>query len=285
MATKTKSQNLTGLRASAGNRTLQFGLVTIDIAMSPLFDDLRKARPESHLYCPEHHARVQQRWGCSDGGELVEEPVYGFNFDESIIEMTKDELNQLKSEEDPTIQLTAFVTGFLDPMYFEKSYLIWPKNQQDAERYMILVKLLQDEDGYLIGSSTGDHGNTRSFAVRWSDETGTLIAHTLHYGVALRRAQADKVAEVIGQQDEPSSDMMAVAKQVFDQLPNEFDESAVQDSYGELLQNVIQSKALSGAFDITAPARSAKEHDDNLMEQLRASVEGKKKRSKAKASA
>src|SRR5262245_23433979 len=114
------------IRATAGKLTIRFGLVGVEVGMTPLFENGREG---GHRVCPEHHTRTGQKVVCKhDGHELqVSSCLTGFEVADKLVTFTEEELSALSKDAGTTISLDRWVSDGIDPIYFEQSYLIFPQ--------------------------------------------------------------------------------------------------------------------------------------------------------------
>ena len=272
------TQNLTGLRATGGHRTLRFGLLSVDVGLVPLLEG--KKRISGKLTAP-NGSSVSQRYIDAEGtlyerSELhTEYPVNG-----GMVELTDGELDALKQSGDDSVELVSRVAASEVPAeYIEKTALVFPTDTASGERYKLLADLLRTKGWALIGKAV-DHGTTKAFAIIWSDTTETLVAHTLNYDANVRWGNVETVRQTLDQLPEPSDEMMGLAETMFQALPEGYDFGSLEDEYGIALEQAIQDKAKGiepkPASDKPVPAAG------DLLEALKASVEAADKRKAAK---
>lgn len=264
-----KEEGKIGLRASM-NRTLRFGLVSVEVGMAPATDDA-KPRLSANYICPEHGAQVKQRYECGcDGGHMVDgRPEKGYKWGEAFVVLDDSELPRV--EGDSTITLEANVPDADVPSELvEKTRLIWPSGPAHDESFALLAAYLRDNDRALIGNAV-ESGTTKALVIRYSRTFGTLVAQVLLYDAQVRHANIEKVAEHVAK-TEVSPEMAAMAKTLLDGIPGEFDWQGVEDEYGERLEEVIRAKAAGVELE-TPDTEASVEAASSLMDALRASVE------------
>jgi len=269
MSDKRLAENVTGLRATGGHRTLTFGLLSIDVGMTPLTDT--KARISGKLVAP-NGSSVSQRYVDAEGN-LYERRELGkaFPYNGVNVELDDGELDQLKLDGNGTVELTNRIAeGELPYEYVEKTHEVFPTNKVSLERYKLLETLLRSKGWALIGKCV-DHGTTKALAIRWSPITETLVAHVLTYDANIRWKNVEAITKVTENAAAPSDEMLAVAEQVFSTMPEGFDFDTITDEYGEALEAFVAAKAAgiepTPASDKPTPAAG------DLLEALKASVE------------
>jgi len=269
MSDKRIAENVTGLRATGGHRTLTFGLLSVDVGLTPLHET--RKRVSAKLIAPDGQS-VSQRYQAADG-TLYErsELNKAYPINGGYVELTDGELDQLKLDGSGNVELTNRIpAGELPYEYVEKTMEVFPTNSTSLERYKLLETLLRDKGWALIGK-TVDHGTTKALAIRWSPITATLVAHVLTYDATIRWANVNKITEAVAKASDPSDEMLAMAEQLFSVMEDGFDFTSITDEYGEALEAAVQAKAQGVEF---TPAQDDKPVPaaGDLLEALKASV-------------
>lgn len=113
--------------------SISFGLVNIPVQINPViknndiaFNQLHKkcgSRIKYVKYCPHCKKEVKQT-----------DIVRGYEYEpEEYITLTDEEFNNLKSEDEKTIEVVGFVNlNEIDPVYFEKSYVVETNTKSKA---------------------------------------------------------------------------------------------------------------------------------------------------------
>lgn len=113
--------------------SISFGLVNIPVQINPIiknndiaFNQLHKkcgSRIKYVKYCPHCKKEVKQT-----------EIVKGYEYeDNEYITLTNEEFDNLKSEDEKTIEVVGFVDlKEIDPVYFEKSYVVETNSKSKA---------------------------------------------------------------------------------------------------------------------------------------------------------
>lgn len=264
------TQNLTGLRATGGHRTLRFGLLSVDVGLVPLLDGQKRVK--GSLIAP-NGSSVQQRYIDADGTLYERSDLHtGYKVNGGVVELTDSDLDALKLDGDDSVELVSRVADSDVPAeYIEKTALVFPTDTASGERYKLLADLLRTKGWALIGKAV-DHGTTKAFAIRWSDTTETLVAHTLNYDANVRWGNVEKVRQTLDHLPEPSNEMMDLAEQMFAALPEGYDFASLEDEYGIALEQAVQAKAqgITPAPRETVPQSIG---GGDLMEALKRSVE------------
>ena len=113
--------------------SISFGLVNIPVQINPIiknndisFNQLHKkcgSRIKYVKYCPHCKKEVKQT-----------DIVKGYEYeDNEYITLTNEEFDNLKSEDEKTIEVVGFVDlKEIDPVYFEKSYVVETNSKSKA---------------------------------------------------------------------------------------------------------------------------------------------------------
>jgi DNA end-binding protein Ku len=113
--------------------SISFGLVNIPVQINPIiknndisFNQLHKkcgARIKYVKYCPHCKKEVKQT-----------DIVKGYEYeDNEYVTLTNEEFDNLKSEDEKTIEVVGFVDlKEIDPVYFEKSYVVETNSKSKA---------------------------------------------------------------------------------------------------------------------------------------------------------
>jgi DNA end-binding protein Ku len=257
--------------ARGSKLTLSVGLVNVQVKMAPL---VRSTAVGGRRLCPCHNEPVKAQSVCAESGEVVE-AVTGFEHEGRFV--TGVDRAEHKSERDGMVDLTATVElDTFDPLYFDKSYLLWP-NEGGAAGYDLIAASLKASGKALIGTTVLTSA-TRVLAIRWSPATETLVAHTIAYDQAIAWNDAKLVATANAERGEVDDGQLALADQLLGSLADSIDLEAIEDDYA----NSLQAAIAAAAAGLPAPAPKAeapRAQVVDLMDALKASVaeaQGKK---------
>jgi DNA end-binding protein Ku len=184
------------------------------------------------------------------------------------VEITDDELAEIKRETKRTIKLEQFVpTGKIDPRYLSKPYYVMPDGADARETYAVIREAMRAKDVTAIGKvmlSSREHmialtavGNgIRGFLLRYPNEV---------------RDERDYFGEIPNEDIEP--ELIELAEELIDKKAAEFDPSQFKDQYGDALRALINEKVQTGKV-----TKSTVTEDDtspkviNLMDVLKKSL-------------
>jgi len=152
-----------------------------------------------------------------------------------FIVFKKEELDAIRPESDQRIRLDKFISLLsIDPVYFEKSYILVPDKNTDA--YSLLMTAIRQEGKAGMGKITM---RTKEYPVVIYEYKGALILTTLHY--------ADEVVnpgvmEDLTKLKKPSQKEMELATKIIQGLSGEFDITEYRDGYREKIEKLIEKK-------------------------------------------
>ena len=152
-----------------------------------------------------------------------------------FIVFKKEELDAIRPESDQRIRLDKFISLLsIDPVYFEKSYILVPDKNTDA--YSLLMTAIRQEGKAGMGKITM---RTKEYPVVIYEYKGALILTTLHY--------ADEVVNPVVMEDltklkKPSQKEMELAGKIIKELSGEFDITEYRDGYREKIEKLIEKK-------------------------------------------
>ena len=249
---------------SGGNKlTISFGLVNVGVKYGPIVDP-KGGRLSGKFLDPDTLTPAKQVYVNEATGEVVEK-VIGYPYGEGYVVLP--DKDDLKSERDGRLVLKSFIDpDEIDPLYFEKTHLVWPeKGNEDG--YDLICAVLADSGRYLVGQAVL-RDSTKVVVLRYGQ--GCLMAHVCTYDSNLRWDNHKLVTMAHGERPEPDEAMVKMATQVFSDLQGEFDFSSVTDEYDARLRAAVEAAAEGRPIE-KAPEVAAKPTAD-LMDALKASV-------------
>lgn len=230
--------------------TVAYGLFQIGMGWAPLFKS--DAGLKAHLTCPTHHGRLKQQYVCEHGGEVVAladaDRTYEYAGQSVVLSDGVEE--KIESERDGVIRLKSSVyADDIDPTWFEKSYLLWPTpGTQNEEAFVALLTAMRDTGMALVGQVVVSKSD-RWLVIRWSKETGTLIAHICNYAANVKTTDVEKVASGEAAWATPSEEYVDMAKALLTNLHRDFDPNIVEDTYQQRLAEALYAQ-INGAAPV-----------------------------------
>ncbi len=152
-----------------------------------------------------------------------------------FIVFKKEELDAIRPESDERIRLDKFISLLsIDPVYFEKSYILVPDRSEDA--YSLLMTVMQQEGKAGMGKVTM---RTKEYPVVVYAYKGSLILTTLHYaGEVTNPADLEELTAL----KTPPKKEMELAGKIIKELSGEFDITEYRDGYREKMEKLIEMK-------------------------------------------
>jgi DNA end-binding protein Ku len=194
--------------------------------------------------------------------------------DGSVVLLGDDEIRSVQPERSRTIDIEDFVElNDIDPVYFEKSYIVAP--QHSAEKpYALLLVAMERSERAGIGRFVL---RTKPHLVAIRPANGTLALETLFFGDEVREARrlvGDAGAAEVSERE------LELAQKLIATLNTTWNPEAYADTYREELLERIAQKAPAQIPEERAAAPSGSQVEA-LMDALKASVEqAKQKQSK-----
>jgi DNA end-binding protein Ku len=246
-----------------------FGLVNIPVK---LFSAVEKSDLDLDMLDKKDHSNIRfQRINEKTGKEVPwENIVRAYNLDGQYVVLSDDDFKKASPEKTKIIEIAEFVDeSKIDPMYFETPYYLEPQ-KAGVKAYGLLRDALK---------KTGKTG-LASFVLRTKESLGLikpvddlLILQKIRYEQEIRKPEGLEIPDA---ESKPAELKMAIA--LIDQLSSpKFDISQYKDTYAEELMKLIEAKA-KGKKLPEPTMRVVHSKSKDLMEQLKASLDTKKKK-------
>lgn len=165
--------------------------------------------------------------------------VKGYELDKGKYVLLKDEeIDKLKLEAKKSVDLVQFVDLHeIDPIYFDKPFFVVPKDESDAEAFVVLRDALRKTKKVGLGQIV-IRGRGSVVAIKACGKG--LLMETLRYADELKKAQTvfKDIPDL-----KPDPDMVELAEQIIEKKTRKFDAAAFVDSYEEALHELIEAKA------------------------------------------
>jgi DNA end-binding protein Ku len=246
-----------------------FGLVNIPVK---LFSATQQSDLDLDMLDKKDHSNIRfKRVNEKTGKEVAwENIVRGYNLDGQYVILSDEDFKKASPEKTKIIEIAEFVDeDKIDSIYFETPYYLEPQ-KAGVKAYGLLRDAL---------TKTGKTG-LAAFVLRTKESLGLikpvdnlLILQKIRYEQEIRKPEG---LEIPDSESKPAELKMAIA--LIEQLSTtKFDISKYKDTYSDELMKLIEAKAKGKK--IAAPTmRVVHSKSKDLMEQLKASLETKKKR-------
>lgn len=259
---------------------ISFGLVSVPVKLYPA---VSQKDVSFHQIDKQSGSRIRyKRVSDKTGREIPYERIakgYEISDDEYVV-IDKQELEQFAPDATKRIDIEDFVDlADIDPISYEHTYYLSPDKGGD-KAFALLRKAMDDTDKIGIGR---------------------VVIRTKQYLAAVRPYGKKAIAletmyfpdEIVDEEDIPglpdrmpkvSDKELSMARKLVDSLATEFDPDKYHDEYRERVLDFLKKKAKGKTITIEEPGEETAAVTD-LMEALKASVEGKRKKARPKKAA
>ena len=199
---------------------------------------------------------------CTKDEKIIpwEEVVKGYEVakNEYVI-FDKEELEAVKPESDKRIRLDKFVDYLsVDPIYFERSYVLLPDRSEDA--YSLLLEVLKKMGKAGAGRITM---RTKEYPALVHAYKDSLVLTTLRYAYEVIDPRGFEELKAL---KEPGKTELDLAKKIIGDLSGEFDIAEYEDGYKQRVEDLIKKKIKGETIVIEKPVQ---EEAKGLMVALR----------------
>jgi DNA end-binding protein Ku len=251
------------IRAEPPKRSIWSGRISIGLVNVPvrLYTMIRD-NSISFRYLHKHDgAPLNYQKVCTIDKEVIawEEIVKGYEIakDEYVI-FTKEELEAIKPESDERIRIEKFINLIsIDPLYFDKSYILAPDKSKDA--YSLMLSAFEKMGMAGVGKFTMKN---KEHPVIIHAYKGSLILTILRYANEI--VYPLDLTE-LNNLPEPTNDELGLATKIVENLSGEFDITEYKDGFREKVEKMIEKKMKGEKGETIIPAKPQKEEAKELM--------------------
>jgi DNA end-binding protein Ku len=245
--------------------TISFGLVTVPVK---LYAATQPQNLSFNLLHDKDTSRLRQQYVCSTCGEVVDRQhmVRGHEYARNqYVVLSDEELRALEQTTDHTIDIQEFVPiTKVDPVYFEKSYLLGP-DKGGHKAYRLLCEAMK-QAGMVAVAKFATRGRQQLVLLRQS--RSGLMLHGLYYADEVRGFEDIDLGESVALR--PNE--LELAVQLVQQLAaKSFEPGKYEDEYRKKLLKVVEQK-VAGQEVIVVPAPPQRAQVIDIMEALKASL-------------
>jgi DNA end-binding protein Ku len=248
---------------SIWNGTITFGLVNVPVK---LYTATESKTVHFHEVHARDGARIEHRRICPKEDKEVpyDDIVRGFEVSEDkYVVLERDEIKAAAGDRGKVVHIEEFVDAAeIDPVFFEKSYFVGSRDDQDA--YRLLHEALRRSGRAGIGRFTF-HDREYLAAVRALDDV--IALHTLRFHDELVAARD---LDIAAPGKPPSKAEVDMAKRLVRSNDAAFEASDYEDTYREAVLDLIKRKAKGEEIDLAE--QEEPEHGDDLLAALKASL-------------
>lgn len=245
---------------------ISFGLVHIPVA---LYTATQDSDVRFTSLCREDNSRVRYKKVCSGCGKEVnsKEIVKGFEYDkDKFVVVTDEDFEKIKTEKDRTINILKFVPlPSIAPIYFDKTYHVIP-DAGGEKAFELLRAAMQSTNTVAVAKAV--LGNKDTLMTVLPTDEGVLI-ETMFF--------EDEIKELPKNFKRPqaSDTEMKMAVTLIEAMGGTFEPEEFKDEYQERLRDLIERK-INGKQIVAPKEKRTGGGTIDLMQALKASVEGKK---------
>ena len=217
---------------------LRLSLVTCPIALFPATSDSEKVSFNQINRKTGH--RIKYLKVDADTGEEVdnEDIMKGYKVDnDSYIEITKEELDNIALESTRTIDINEFVPrADIDDLYLVRPYYIVPDGKVGHDAYAVIRDTIKSMNKVALASVVLTN---REHVIALEPRGKGLVGLLLRYPYEVRDASEyfDDIQDV-----KITKDMLDLAKHIVEQKSGEFDPEKFEDHYESALVELINRK-------------------------------------------
>lgn len=211
--------------------SISFGLVNIPVTMNPIIKDNDVSFNQLHKKCGTRISYVKYCPHCKK--EVKQSDIVkGYEYeDDKYITLTTEEFNNLKSEDEKTIEIIGFIDlKEIDPVYFEKSYVILPPTKSKA--YSLFLAALEKTKKVALAKTVI---STKFYYVVLRLKENALIMNTLYFEEEVLIPEA--ASEVAFSKKE-----LDLAVELVESLKTKFKPDEYIDEYQEKVKKAIRMK-------------------------------------------
>lgn len=239
--------------------SISFGLVNIPVQINPIiknndisFNQLHKkcgSRIKYVKYCPHCKKEVKQT-----------DIVKGYEYeDNEYITLTNEEFDNLKSEDEKTIEVVGFVDlKEIDPVYFEKSYVV-ETNSKSKAYTLFKDALLKTKKVALAKTVIG----TKFYYVVLRLSENMIVMNTLYFFEEVNMPEADADTKYTKKE-------LDLAIELVNSLNMKFKPEELEDEYQNKIKDAIDLK-IEGK-NIKKPKKKRETNIKDLMTALEMSL-------------
>lgn len=255
-------------KARPSHRPIWNGSITIGLVNVPvgLYTMIRDQAFSFRLLHNQDGQPLKYERVCIRDDKVIDwkDTVKGYEIRKNeFIVFTKEELDSIRPESDERIRLDKFVSLLsIDPIYFEKSYILIPDRSEDA--YSLLMTVIKQMGKAGMGKLTL---RTKEYPVVVYEYRGALVLTTLRY--------AYEVVNPVDMEDlkelkKPAKKEMELAEKIIRDLSGEFDITEYTDGYKIRMEKLIEKK-MKGEIVVAEAPR--KEEVKELMAALQETIQ------------
>jgi DNA end-binding protein Ku len=253
---------------------LRLSLVSCPILLYPATSESEKVRFNQINKATGHRIKMQKV--DAETGDVVEadEIVKGYKAGDGYIEITDEDLEAIEVESTRTISVDQFVPrAEIDDLYIDRPYYVVPNGEVGQHAFGVIRDAINKKGMVALGRVVL---STREHVIALEARDKGILGMLLHYPYEVRKPE-----EYFGDipDEKAPKEMLDLAAHIIDTMAGHFDPEKFDDRYEDALRDIIKRKA--AGEKITPAEHPRPKATTNLMDALRASLEGTQKRPSA----
>ena len=256
---------------------ITFGLISIPVR---LYSAVSEKGLKFHLLHEEDGGRIKYKRECAKCGKEVgwDDIVKGYEYSKDhYVQFTEEELDAVDVDSIRAIDVVAFVPlESIDPIYFNKTYYVAPE-PSGLKAYRLLQEALEAE-GQVGIAKVALRDKEHLATVRLKDEV--FVLETMHWPDEIRVPDFEELDKNVEVRDQE----VKMARQLVQQLSDEFKPEEFQDEYRKALEALVEKKVEGEEITVAPVPEEEPTKVVDLMEALKQSVEAAKKKKPAASS-
>ena len=250
---------------------ITFGLISIPVR---LYSAVQEKSLKFHLLHEADGGRIKYQRVCAKCGKEVtwDDIVKGYEYSKDhYVQFSDEELDAMDVDSIRAIDVVTFVPlEEIDPIYFNKTYYVAPE-AAGLKAYRLLADALQAE-GQVGVAKVALRDKEHLATVRLKDDV--FVLETMHWPDEIREAEFEELNKRVKVQDSE----VKMARQLIQQLSDNFKPEMFQDEYRSKLEELVAKKVEGEEITVAPAPEEEPTKVVDLMEALKASVEEAKSR-------
>jgi DNA end-binding protein Ku len=251
---------------------ITFGLISIPVR---LYSAVQEKSLKFHLMHEEDGGRIKYQRVCAKCGKEVswDDIIKGYEYSKDrYVTFSDDELDAMDVDSIKAIDVVSFVPlEQIDPIYFNKTYYVAPE-AAGLKAYRLLADALEAE-GQVGVAKVALRDKEHLATVRLKDDV--FVLETMHWPDEIREPEFEELEKRVKVQDSE----VKMARQLIQQLSDEFKPEEFADEYRTKLEELVEKKVEGEEITFAPAPEEEPTKVVDLMEALKASVaEAKKKK-------
>ena len=224
---------------------VSFGLVNVPVRLYSATENHDVQFRQVHR---EDGGRIRYRRVCSIDGEEVayDDIAKGYETEDGdMVVLTDEDFKDLPSRTSKEITVEKFVPADqIDPMLLDKSYYLEP-DKSATKPYVLLREALESENRMAIVTVSI---RTRMTMAVLRVRDGVIVMQTMLWPDEIRSPDF----ALVDSADEATTQEMAMAKLLIDQLAGDYEPDDYEDDYAKAVEALVKAKVEGGEVAVSA---------------------------------